>query len=70
MTNVYHMPEEDKRKVIELRIEMAKLKAQTDFNAGRSLGYPEINALYGKYSKPARAYMKMSNKLNGVQDEH
>lgn len=69
MSNVYHMPEEDKRNVIKFRIEMAKLKAQTDFKAGIQRGYPEINALYGKYSKPARAYMKMSNKLNGVQDE-
>lgn len=67
MSNVYRMPEEDKRNVINLRIEMAKLKAQTDFNAGVVLGYPEVNRLYGKYSKPARAYIKMSNKLRGIE---
>lgn len=63
MGNVYHMPEEDKRNVIELRISMAKLKAQTDFNDGKSLDYKAVNELYGKYSKPARAYINKTLEL-------
>lgn len=65
MNNIYRMPEADTRIIINARIEMAKLKAQTDFNAGKSLDYSGVNKLYGKYSKPARAYINMTLKLRG-----
>ena len=61
--NVFYMPEIDQRNVLTLRIAMARLKAQTDFNNGESLGYPEVNNLYGKYSRPARAYVNMTIEL-------
>jgi len=69
--SVHQMPLPDSRdeKIVQLSVAIAQLKATNDFFNDKSLGYMELNNLYGKYSRPARAYIKTTIELRSKHEQ-